>query len=37
MSYSFLFIKWRKEKEMEEDEKMVIMLYLLGSLKGASL
>ena len=26
MSSFFLFIRWRKEKEREENEKMVIML-----------
>jgi len=36
MLSSFLFIRWRKEKEREEDEKMVIRLYLLGCLDGVS-
>jgi len=31
---SLLFIKWRKEKEMGEDEEMVIELSFLGSLEG---
>jgi len=34
MSSFLLFIKWRKEKEREEDEKTVIALSLLGSLEG---
>ena len=36
MLSSFLFIRWRKEKEREkEDEKVVIRVSLLGSLAGA--
>ena len=31
-----LFIQWWKEKEMEEDEEMVIRLSLLESLKGVT-
>jgi len=33
---SFLFIRWRKEKERNEDEEVVIRLSLIGGLEGAS-
>jgi len=34
MLLSFLFIRWRKEQEREEDEKIMIRLSLLGILEG---
>jgi len=36
MLSSFLFIRWRKEKEKTEDDEMVIRFSLQGSLEGAS-
>jgi len=36
MLSSFLFVRWRKEKEREEDEEAMIRFYLVGSLIGAS-
>jgi len=36
MMSSFLFVRWRKEKEREEDEEVVTGLSLLRSLDGVS-